>query len=288
MSEYKTNLVVSLSGGETSAFMLFRILFFPLIGYKSVHVVFANTSQENEETFIFIDKVSKLFNVKVTWIESVTYHNERKSSGYKIVDFDTAARDGSIFEDMINKYGIPNKAYPHCTRELKNEPIKKWCVDNFRSDYDIAIGIRLDELKRKPKTNTYKTVYPLIDQGLTKEDVIDFWSHQSFRLNIENYQGNCKWCWKKANTKLKIIAVENPEVFDFPARMELEKGLCGHNIDGNKRVFFRGNKSTKQIIEEAADPDFNHISERARIIKKYNEGIDEGGCSESCEAFVEM
>lgn len=282
------NLVISVSGGETSGRMLDRLLKSDLSMYESVSAVFANTSQENEETLIFVKKLAELCGIEIIWLEAVIHYNERKASTYRVVNFDTAKRNGEVFEDMIDKYGIPNKAYPHCTRELKNNPIRSWCIDNFEKNYKIAIGIRLDEKERKPKTNVYQTFYPLIDECITKDEVLDFWSKQTFRLKIENYRGNCKWCWKKSDTKLKIIARENPDVFNFPMRMEHEKGLCGHNIDGTKRVFFRGDKNTETILRDANDPKFDYINERIRIINDYNNSMFEGGCSESCEAFADQ
>ena len=181
------NLVVSVSGGETSAFMISVIKKSKEIKrkYSSVSYVFANTSQENEETLQFVKKLDDLFDIKIIWLESITNHGIRKTSDYNVVNFYTAHRNGEIFEDMILKYGIPNKSYPHCTRELKNEPIKQWCKDNFEKDYEIAIGIRLDEKERKPKNNVYQTVYPLLEEGYTKDDVISFWGKQKFRLGIE-------------------------------------------------------------------------------------------------------
>ena len=281
------NLVISFSGGETSGYMLSRILSTDLSVYSSVSVVFANTGEEHDETLIFVNKVAKLFCVDIVWIESMPYKERRKSSGYIIVDFDSASRKGEPFERVIDKYGIPNIRYLHCTRELKNNPIKNWCIDKFGKNYVIAIGIRLDEKARVPKINSYRTIYPLICDGMTKDDVHEFWSAQSFRLGIENYQGNCKWCWKKSAKKLKIIAHESPSVFRFPDRMEKTKGLCGHNVDGTPRVFFIGNKSAIDILSDAADPDFDYDAEIKEVVDNYNESLFEGGCSDSCEAFTQ-
>jgi len=291
-------LVISFSGGETSAFMLSLLLDMFKNGkldkkYTHVKTVFANTGQENEETLTFVKKVSDFLKVNVTWIESKTNYDVRKSSSYSVVNFKTADRKGKVFEAMIKKYGIPNRAYLHCTRELKNEPIHEWCEDNFGKDYEIAIGIRLDERTREPKDKTknkYQTVYPLIEQGYTKQDVIEFWESKPFRLGIENYQGNCRWCWKKSESKLRILAYENKEAFKFPAEMEKLHGLAGHNIDGTKRVFFKNNRSTKDILADSkimiAD-DLVYQHEKNRIVSDYNNSLFEGGCSDACEAFTQ-
>lgn len=287
MVKEAVNLVISFSGGETSGYMLSRILSSDISAYLSVSVVFANTGEENEETLIFVNKVAKLFGVDIAWIESMPHKDQRKSSGYIVVDFGSASRKGEPFERVIDKYGISNRCYIHCTRELKNNPIRNWCIDKFGKNYEIAIGIRLDERSRMPKTNTYQTIYPLIFDGITKDDVREFWDSQPFKLGIENYQGNCKWCWKKSAKKLKIIAHENPSAFRFPDRMEKTKGLCGHNTDGTHRVFFRGNKTAVDILIDAANPDFDCDASRQWVVDDYNKSLFEGGCSESCEAFTQ-
>jgi len=281
------HLVISTSGGETSGFMLGRLLASDLSRYESITAVFANTGEESEATLVFVKRLAELYGIEIVWLEAVIHHGERKASTYKIVDFDSASRNGEPFEDMIDKYGIPNKAYLHCTRELKNNPIKFYCIDRFKKDYEIAIGIRTDEKERLPKNNSYRTVYPLVDEGFTKDDVIAFWSKQDFRLEIENYQGNCRWCWKKSLKKLKTIAAEDVSIFDFPKRMEAEKGLCGKNKDGTHRVFFRDNKDANYIINESRSSGFDHVLARKQLIERYNTSLFEGGCSESCEAFTQ-
>lgn len=280
------NLVVSFSGGETSGFMLGKILKQDNSGYDSVSVVFANTGQESEETLDFVQKVGEMYGVDIYWIEAQVNREKGKATGYTEVSYNTASRNGEPFEAVIQKYGIPNSAYLHCTRELKNQPIKAWCRDRFDKDYEIAIGIRMDERQRMPKSNIYQTVYPLIDSKYTKEDVLEFWSKQPFRLEIKNYQGNCRWCWKKSNRKLMVLAHEDPPMFDFPARMEALYGVAGHNIDGNKRVFFRGNRSANDILAESRKQEIDYEKESRYLVEQYEGALFEGGCSESCEAFA--
>jgi hypothetical protein len=286
-------LVISLSGGETSAFMALRLYLEFKAGhlkrYNQIAVVFANTGQEHEATLKFVNEFSRYFNIPVDWVESVTRFNVRKASTYRLTDYRNADRHGKVYQSMIEKYGIPNAAYLHCTRELKNVPIREWCKDRWGKEYEIAIGIRLDEKQRVPKKNTWRTIYPLIDYGITKQDVIEFWRKMPFRLEIENYQGNCQWCWKKSNTKLSLIAWESPNVFDFPSRMERDLGLAGHNVDGTKRVFFRGNKSTNDILsysKSSITSKAEYLATREKVISDYEGSLFEGGCSESCEAFV--
>jgi len=185
--------------------------------------------------------------------------------------------DGSPFEEVIKKYGISNKAYPHCTRELKAVPIRKYALSRGWKDYQTAIGIRADEPNRIGSDP--KFIYPMHDWMIDKIDVNNFWERMPFNLNLLEHQGNCSWCWKKSSKKHFMLIKESPEIYDFPERMEEKYGLAGHNIDGTKRVFFLGNKSTKALKEE-----YQLIGGSSRQRTIFED--ENSGCSESCEAFA--
>ena len=88
---------------------------------------------------------------------------------YRVVTFETAARNGEPFEAMIQKHGIPNVSFPHCTRELKRRVLEAWVRVNKLQAWKVAIGIRADEagrIKSEPKF-----VYPL------------FWDHPNDKID---------------------------------------------------------------------------------------------------------
>ena len=281
-------IVCSFSGGETSAYMAIKLK--EKYGDR-VKFVFANTSQENEETIIFVDSVDKAYNLGVVWIESVINPEKGKGSTYKITDFENAKRNGEVFEDMIKVYGLPNPALIHCTRELKTVPIKKWAKDNF-DDYEMAIGIRNDELDRiNPNYKAENLYYPLaFEFPITKNGVNRFWYEQEFRLELKHYQGNCKWCYKKSFRKLAWMMKETPEIFDFPERMEREHRYSGgrDTMPEQGARIFRHNKTIADIREMsliAIEPvDDAQIYEVNGDLFGYDDDLDACG-SESCEAF---
>lgn len=295
------NLLVSFSGGETSAFMAQWLnRNYDKLGYENIVFVFANTGLEREETLEFVEQCDKHFNLNVQWIEAQIIHEYKKGTRYYMTNFDEASRNGEPFEQMIKKYGIPNQANPHCTRELKGAPILAFGKQWFNGDkYHTAIGIRLDEIDRmNAKANKLGFIYPLISRNMipsTKPMINFYWRNMPFRLRLKGYEGNCKTCWKKSDKKLYQIAKENPNAFDFMKRMEEKYGNFfppqriekwekeGKELPKNI-TFFRNNRSAKQIMKEA-------LSWNRKIkddSDEYSYQIDLlGGDGESCEVWSE-
>jgi hypothetical protein len=298
MSEGKKKLLISFSGGETSAFMAQWLWKFKQDEYEMIFV-FANTGQENEETLQFVKRCSDYFGFPVFWVEAKVYHNERRSTGFSITDFHNADREGKVFEEVIKKYGIPNMATPHCTRELKQNPIKAYAKSIGWKNYYLAIGIRSDEIDRmNAKWKENRFYYPLIsERPMNKAKINFFWKQQPFRLELKGYQGNCLTCWKKGDNKLYQIAKENEGAFNFFGKMELRydkyvreevlKRMAERGEYPTLPVrFFRKNRSVQDIINESKQfnnrtIDDSKIYEMQQDIFDYIDLV--GG--ESCEVF---
>jgi len=226
------NLRVCFSGGKTSAYMTYKILNnLDKLPYDNVVVLFANTGQEHDKTLEFVNNCDKQLNFNTHWIEANVIYEKGKGTQSKLVNYSTASRDGVPFEDVIKKYGIPSMSFPHCTRELKLNPLHHYTKNVLGwEDYDNAIGIRTDETRRVSKFATKNgIVYPLIDWfPSNKEDINIFWEDMPFNLEIFEHQGNCKWCWKKSLKKHFLNLEKNPEWYDFPEKwkksiLKLEK-----------------------------------------------------------------
>jgi hypothetical protein len=280
------NLLVSFSGGETSAFMSQWLNnHYEEHGYKNIVFVFANTGLENEQTLEFVERCDKHFKLGVQWVEADVQHGVRKGTNYYTTDFDNASRNGEPFEDVIKKYGIPNQPAPICTRELKQQPIKAFGKSWFNGEkYHTAIGIRQDEADRmNAKAKEMGFIYPLINSKMipaTKPMINFYWRSMPFRLELKGYQGNCVTCWKKSDKKLYQIAKENPKAFDFMAEMERKYSLNSNT--GKKEVFFRNNRSALQILEESK----NFKGKVKDDSDNYTWQLDLIG-GESCEVFSE-
>lgn len=278
----KPLLVVTVSGGRTSAYMAIMLV----KKYSDVFdfiFIFCNTGEENEATLEFVHKLEVEFNLPIVWLESVTHHGERKSSSHKVVNYQTASRNGEPFRNMISKYGIPHVGREFCTRELKLNPIRSYMRElGFNSkDYMTAVGIRIDEGSRIRKdASEARIIYPLICfDPSDKIDVLTFWERQSFDLQLEEYQGNCKTCYKKSFSKLFRIADENPEHFQFNRDMERDYYNVGPDYDpnvngGRGRVFFRTGLSTDQLFK---------LKNETYVSQSRVSDLDaSGGCAEEC------
>lgn len=266
-------LWVSVSGGRTSMMMAYFIM---RHAHENANLtfVFANTGQEHEKTLEFIDRCDREWGLGIVWIEAVV-NPGRKGCTHRIVNYKTASRNGEPFEEVIAKYGISNKSYPHCNRELKLNPMRSYIKSIGWNNATVAIGIREDEPKRiREDAEVVRIVYPFTHWWpQDKQDVITWWEGQPFDLEIEEREGNCKWCWKKTLTKHAANIASNPEWYDFPRRMEQLHGMTNRQ---NNQVFFRGALSTDELFKAVSGADT-----RALPNEEYS-----GGCTESCEAFT--
>src|SRR5882672_246036 len=161
--EMRHRLLVSFSGGRTSAFMAKRLKDFYAHIFEMIFVI-ANTGQEHEKSLIFADRCDREWGLGLVWVEAVVHHGEKIGCTHRIVTFETASRNGEPFEQVIKKYGIPNKAYPHCMRELKLNPMHSYMESIGWRDASTAIGIRADERRRISKdADKYGIAYPMIN-----------------------------------------------------------------------------------------------------------------------------
>lgn len=296
----KKRLLISFSGGRTSAYMTWWLLnVWPDRHNWEIIVVFANTGKERNETLDFINECDLRFGFNTVWIEAITRPEHGKGVGVEIVDYYTANRNGEPFERMIRKHGLPNVKNPHCSRELKKYAIRAYCRSIGWKNYFTAIGIRVDELDRiSESAEKERFIYPFISMISTrKNDVNKFWSLQDFDLKLKTYEGNCDLCFKKSLRKLMTIVNEAPDIANWWRSME-EK--YDHFIPETRKHnpliipplhCYRSNKSIDDIINMAKN-DFEPAKDESQYYPEYKQGnlwgfeLDiSNGCTESCEVF---
>jgi len=239
-------IVVSFSGGRSSAMMCWILENHPDYKDRKKHYVFANTGREMPETIRFVRDVGWLFDIKIHYVEALVFHGERKSSGFKLIErWDDLSTDGEPFEQVIEKYGLPNVSFPHCTRELKINPIDafvKVYLGLKRGEFVKAIGMRYDEPRRIAQAPNL--IYPLYDKEITKQSVNEFWRNPeraAWDLQLEEFEGNCDFCFKKSWSKLKLMAKKHPRNILWWNNMERKYHEPGSD-------FYRGHKLSLGII----------------------------------------
>lgn len=221
--------LISFSGGRTSAYMLWRILeahggALP----ADVHVCFANTGKEREETLRFVHECSTRWAVKVHWLEwrdAVQVFEE--------VGYNSASRQGEPFAALIRrKSHLPNAVTRFCTQELKIRTMRDYARSLGWERWLNIIGLRHDEGHRVLKAlarndegkERFTVAMPLAKARLTNRDVRAFWRDQPFDLDLLPYEGNCDLCFLKGKGKLQTIMQENPGIERWWADREREVG----------------------------------------------------------------
>lgn len=274
---YRPVIHSSFSGGRTSAYMT-KMLKDKYGATHDIVVSFSNTTREDPRTLDFVHACDQHFGFNTVWLEAVIHPRLGDGTTHRIVDYETACRDGSIFEEAIKKYGIPNLVFQLCNRELKLNPMKSYRRSIGAGDAPVAVGIRADEPRRvNAKAEEMNIIYPLVNEfPVDKQDVLDWWEDQAFNLEIEEFEGNCKGCFKKSWGKHFQQIDKDPTVYDWHRRMERDYKSVGPQI--GDRFFFRGHRTVDQLFELHAE---NKSSPKRKVIDIYADG----GCSESCEPF---
>jgi len=279
----KKKLLISFSGGRTSAYMTWWLLneWEDRFNWEII-VVFANTGKEVEGTLFFVDECAAEWGIDIIWVEAIASDKGKGwAVNHNIVTYETASRNGEPFELMISKLGIPRTDEPFCSKQLKQLAIESYLKSINWKGYYVAIGLRFDEPSRinENRFNT-KFIYPLVDLNpKTKIDIIIWWMQQPFNLNIHPDDGNCDNCWKKDDARLARNYIRKPDSFNWWQDMTLKYGYF--NPRENTLLppfnFYRGNKSVLDIKELAK------LSQaELKQLSLFNQ-LD--GCSESCEAF---
>jgi 3'-phosphoadenosine 5'-phosphosulfate sulfotransferase (PAPS reductase)/FAD synthetase len=216
--------LISFSGGRTSAYMLWRILqahggTLP----DDVHVTFANTGKEREETLRFVHECGVRWGVRVRWLE---WRSRLKTvpvaERFDEVGFNSAARNGEPFAALIrSKKSTPNAFARWCTEELKVKTLQAFMdASGYGSEYANIIGLRADEPRRVAKGRERGSVMPLADAGVTNREVRAFWAKQDFDLGLLPFEGNCDGCFLKARPKLIEIERTAPGTLQWWSGIE--------------------------------------------------------------------
>lgn len=257
------NIFCSVSAGYSSVMM--AILLPKWFPDHNIINVMANTSKEREESLEFMDKCDKHYKLNLIWIEA---EFREKGVGVKpnIVSYENLKRNGEIFEEGINKFGIPNKENKWCNRDMKLEVLRKYADSFFGiNNYSVSVGIRADEIDRIRKDyKTNNVFYPLMDRGIDSRDRNRFWKDQPIKIKIPAFKGNCDLCFAKSNRKLMTILKEEKHRGDWWSKMVKKYGhipLYGKKSyndlmkkNNGLQTFYRDYNTIEDLIKMAENP----------------------------------
>ena len=241
--------LISFSGGRTSAFMLWNILqahggTLP----DDVHVTFANTGKEREETLRFVHECATRWGVRVHWLEWLDRRKKTPAvDRYAEVGLNSASRNGEPFKALIkSKKAVPNAYQRWCTTHLKFQVCRDFMEVCGYKTWKNVIGLRADEMHRVFKklaenheeNNFWTNVMPLADGRARKPDVLRFWLGdntdplnlinplpQGFDLGLPLWDGNCTMCMMKGRQVIEHICRTAPdEAADWAAMEQLGGG----------------------------------------------------------------
>lgn len=272
-------LLISLSGGRTSAFMTHAILNGDLREeyskrYDEIIPVFMNTSCEHQETYRFLQECCRAYGWNPVILEAVPCEIDRAKNTFQVTTLEECDKSGALFNRVAKQYG--GFSYLRtCTREMKLRPFDKW-RKKHHPDADIAIGIREDEpLRYKPRDGV---VFPLVEDLPTdKTDVLCFWSKQAFDLRIPEYLGNCVFCFCKSNSKLFAAIKDMRESTLFDAALRHDEIRLAYQ-EGKRAASFRKYLMFSDLVKMS-----NEVQPDTTRDLFADEMSD--GCTSSCEFF---
>lgn len=191
---------------------------------------------------------------------------------------------GRTFDEVITKPSgklyLPNPTQRFCTIEMKLRPIWDYWYANIGEPIEMRIGFRANETsraknmmenmdengliefkgvvgiheksgRRKWKSIAWqKPVFPLIEDGIFKDNIEEYWNDKPVRFA---YMNNCIGCFHRNPILLKHMSNRHPEKFDWFLRKE--KDAHGKRTWRKEFTYQSVKNSLTQI--QMFDDDFN-------------------------------
>lgn len=176
--------------------------------------IFADTGSEHEELYERIEKIEN----KLKQI-----HGEQ---------FEIIRVSGGNLKDYIKKHKyFPSHGARYCTRLFKIEPMDKFLAE--QGECELMIGFNADEASdRKGNFGLQKNVkytYPLVDNGLTRQNCIELLKRANLEPLFPPYmrRGGCDICFYKSKKEWKALVNLNEkkawELAEFEASIQSER-----------------------------------------------------------------
>jgi 3'-phosphoadenosine 5'-phosphosulfate sulfotransferase (PAPS reductase)/FAD synthetase len=264
--------LVSFSGGRTSGYMLYKIV--EAHGGKlpdDVHVTFANTGKEREETLRFVHECEARWGVRIRWLEMADRKAKDWSDRFSEVGYNSASRNGEPFISLVeDKKYLPCGVMRFCTTQLKIEPMKFFMKSLGYKKWTNVVGLRVDERHRVERgmasnekgKDPWVSVFPLYDAKITQRDIMNWWKEQNFDLNLLPFEGNCDACFLKGRAKLMEIERTKPNTLqwwadleDYATQINSKKSLRNFNKDYSYKSIIEAVRNQGDLFAGCFDDD---------------------------------
>lgn len=234
----------SLSGGKTSSYLAAH--------YPADYNVFALVRTNDKSCLFPDDKLRQIVSDKlgVEFIGTL----EEDTIIYTMLDLEQMLGTkidwvtGKTFDEIIKSKTrwLPNKLHRFCTSIMKLEPIFDFWRENINEPVEMRLGFRANEFRRaksmiekvnkngfleqkaiigKRKTQNkwglvewQKPSFPLIEDGIFKDKIEEFWKDKNVRFA---YLNNCVGCFHRNELLLKLMSEKHPNKFDWFSKQEM-------------------------------------------------------------------
>lgn len=252
METKSKNIMVTVSGGRSSAMAARHIQTNEKYKDYNKLYVFANTGQERTQTIDFLKNIVKYWKIDLNIVEGVYSDEMGVGVHYKLVDFETMSMNSEPFEGAVmhkNKGvfdGLPHKDAPFCSETMKTIPCKKFADEIFGvNNYIKSIGYRLEDMPKRISWAEIKEdktrIFPLLtdfERPYGQRELNEWWVKQLFQLGIHGKFGNCELCWKKSTPNLVDNIRFGVRSVEWWRNMEAKYG----------NTSFRNNKSIDDLV----------------------------------------
>jgi len=271
--------VNSLSGGKTSSYIA--------TNYPADYNVFALVRTDDKSCMFPDAKIRQMVSDRIGTefigtleMDEIIYTmlDLEQFIGQEIHWISPTTFDKIIQRRAEDKIYLPNKVQRFCTVDMKVNPIAQWCYDNTDLPIEMRIGFRANEMNRakkmlerrdgefemfkfkvgkhkngrnKWKTLPYrKTVFPLINDSIYKDEIEKYWKDKPVRFA---YMNNCVGCFHRSELMLNYMSNKDSKKFDWFAKQERK---TEYKAKWKTRITYDKIKSYRPQME-LFDDDFN-------------------------------
>jgi hypothetical protein len=266
----------SLSGGKTSSYLAVK--------YPADYNVFALVTTDDHKLKFKDEVTRKIVSDKIGGEFIGTL--EEDTIVYTMLDLEQMiGREinwvtGWSFDRTITNskgYFLPNVFNRFCTYRMKLVPIQNFWRENINEPIEIRLGFRANEMNRASnmlkrcsedgfiyekfivgvrkdgknkwqKMKYQKPRFPLIEDGIYKDQIEEFWKDKPVRFA---YMNNCVGCFHRNEVLLNHMSNRHPEKFNWFIEAEQKSGGCW------KKGITYTQINNHKMQHELFDEDFN-------------------------------